>query len=259
MGIDIKIDHINKSSYIKKENIEYYSTNKDLLKSEKIILEKYQHHILDKKILDIGCGGGRTTEHLRKLSKNYIGIDYCQEMIASCKKQYPDLTFIRTDARDMSVFKDQEFDFVIFSYNSIDSIDYNGRLKSLKEIYRILKHGGLFAFSSHNLKYKGIPYKIPLFDSFNPKVFLKNILKKYNHYKFKKLEIHSNGYSILNDPALGFSLLLFYVEKNFQIRLLKEIGFNDIEVVSPDGIFSPISSQIIESPFLYYLGWKGFN
>ncbi|MBA4394790.1 MAG: class I SAM-dependent methyltransferase, partial [Desulfobacca sp.] len=78
------IDSINKKSYIKKKNLNYYSTNKDLLESERALFEKYKHYIRNKKILDVGCGGGRTTEHLRMLSKNYIGIDYCQEMIVSC-------------------------------------------------------------------------------------------------------------------------------------------------------------------------------
>jgi ubiquinone/menaquinone biosynthesis C-methylase UbiE len=256
MGKNKKIDHINKSSYVKKNILKYYSINKDLWESEKTIFEKYKHYIIDKKILDVGCGGGRTTEHLRKLSKKYIGIDYCQEMIASCKKQYPDLIFLQSDARDMSVFKDHEFDFVIFSGNGIDSIDYNGRIKSLKEISRVLKHEGLFAFSSHNLNFKGIPFEIPMFNSFNPKILFKNIVKKYNHYKYKKFEIHSNGYSILNDPAHGFSFLVFYVEKDFQIRLLEEIGIKNIEVIASDGIFSPTASQLMESPYLYYLGWK---
>jgi ubiquinone/menaquinone biosynthesis C-methylase UbiE len=252
----MEIDHINKSSYVKKKNLKYYSSNKNLLESEKTIFEKYKRHIINKKILDIGCGGGRTTEHLRKLSINYIGIDYCQELISSCKRQYPDLTFIQSDARDMSVFKDLEFDFVLFSYNDIELTDYNGRIKSLKEIYRVLKHEGLFAFSSHNISFQDIPFEIPMFNSFNPAILLKNIVKKYNHYKYKKYEVHSKEYSILNDPSLGFSLLIFYVGKDFQIRLLEEIGFNYIEIIASDGIISPTASQLIESPYLYYLGWK---
>ena len=54
----------------------------------------------------------------------------------------------------MNEFKDEEFDYIIFSFNGLDSINHEDRLKGLREIYRVLKQDCLFVFSSHNRNHR---------------------------------------------------------------------------------------------------------
>ncbi len=91
---------------------------------EVMILVKHRECIVDKHILDIGCGSGRTTAILKNLSRGYS-----LDMIESCWKQFDNVHFIHGDVRSMNEFEDGEFDFVMFSFNGLDSINHDDRLK----------------------------------------------------------------------------------------------------------------------------------
>ena len=66
---------------------------------------KYKEYICDKRILDIGCGAGRTSIFQTNFSKFYTGIDYSSKLIEACKAKFEDVLFICCDVRDMSVFE----------------------------------------------------------------------------------------------------------------------------------------------------------
>jgi ubiquinone/menaquinone biosynthesis C-methylase UbiE len=61
------------------------------------------------------------------------------ELVQRVKKKYPNGDFRVGDARDLSQFEDESFDFVLFSYNGIDVISHPDRLRTSREIYRVLK------------------------------------------------------------------------------------------------------------------------
>ena len=103
-----------------------------------------------KRILDIGIGAGRTTPLLTLLSDQYVGIDYAQPMVEAAKQMYPDLDLRVGDARDLSEFAADSFDFVFFSFNGIDTMDEDGRRAVLKAVHRVLAEDGLLAFSTLN-------------------------------------------------------------------------------------------------------------
>lgn len=106
------------------------------------------------KVLDLGVGAGRTTKYLAELSIEYVGIDYSKGMIEIAKHKYKDynnVKFYVADAQNLNFLEDEYFDFIIFSYNGIDYVDYDSRIKIFKEIYRLTKFGGRFCFSTHNL------------------------------------------------------------------------------------------------------------
>jgi SAM-dependent methyltransferase len=108
-------------------------------------------------VLDIGVGGGRTTPYLSRRAGRYLGLDYASSMVEACQKRFPDLEFRCEDATDLSSIPDNSFDIVVFSFNGIDCIPTDdGRRKCFGEVFRVLKPGGKFIFSSHNAKALGV-------------------------------------------------------------------------------------------------------
>lgn len=91
----------------------------------------------------------RTTIGLKKLGfDNVIGVDVSEEMIKKAKENNEDINFEVEDATELS-YSDNKFDGVIFSFNGIMLIPgLDNRKKAFEEIYRVLKPGGLFIFST---------------------------------------------------------------------------------------------------------------
>jgi SAM-dependent methyltransferase len=100
--------------------------------------------------LDIGVGGGRTVPIVRLLTDHYVAVDYLPEMVALCRRSWPDVDVSVADARDLGQFDSGRFGFVLFSFNGIDGIGHADRPRALGEIHRVLEPGGLLVFSTHN-------------------------------------------------------------------------------------------------------------
>lgn len=255
-GRVMNTDLNTKKFYESKKQSKFFSADKNLQKPEIAILEKYINKIKDQNILDIGCGGGRTTEHLRKFSANYTGINYSTEMISCCKMQYPSLTFIQRDVRDLSIFENNSFDFIFFSFNGIDSINHEGRTKALNEIYRVLKPDGLFVFSAHNLHYKNIPYIPRIFTSLNPVVIAKNVIKRVIYIKNSKKEVHTEEYSIINCPSNAYLGYTYYINKGNQVKQLEKNGFKVLDIVDRNGKFVDSKKYDSDNLWFYYVCQK---
>ena len=225
------------ASQINDKNIMVYSDLKEvkqytvhvansLKKPEQAILSNIDNSIKNKKILDIGVGGGRTTKYLTSISNEYIGIDYSSKMIEECKIAFPNQTFFLCDVRDMSMFGNDEFDLVMFSFNGIDYISQDDRIKGLKEIFRILRPGGYFVFSAHNIDQKDLnKFKFVLGRNLVMMPYW-NIYNYINHIKNKKFEQHTETYSIINDRAHNYRLLTYYISQKNQVDQLRDIGFS---------------------------------
>jgi ubiquinone/menaquinone biosynthesis C-methylase UbiE len=102
-------------------------------------------------ILDLGVGGGRTTPYLSGIASRYLGLDYSEEMIRTCRRKFPELEFQVADASDLSRLDDSCFGAVVFAFNGLDYVIPDARRKRcLRECFRILKPNGVLIFSSHN-------------------------------------------------------------------------------------------------------------
>jgi len=124
-----------------------------LWESEKMMIKKY--FIPESRILDIGCGAGRTTIGLYRLGYHLIeGLDLSEAMIAQARRiskelKY-DITFRVGDAACLD-YDDETFEVALFSFNGIMQIPgKENRIKVLKEIKRILKPEGYFLFTTHD-------------------------------------------------------------------------------------------------------------
>ncbi len=132
-----------------------YSTWANLLNAEAVILDRMKRQLPAIRMLDIGIGGGRTTVHFAGAAREYVGIDFDRKMIEACERRFadrgPSVSFLVCDARSMGMFDDSSFDFILFSFNGIDYLSHEDRLKTLREVWRVGRHGQYFVFSSHNL------------------------------------------------------------------------------------------------------------
>lgn len=250
---------MNKKKYESKSVVSSY-INMRLQNPEVMIIVKYREFISGKHVLDIGCGSGRTTAILKNLSSGYIGLDYSFEMIESCRKRFEGVRFLHGDVRGMSEFKDDEFDCVMFSFNGLDSICHDDRLKGLGEIRRVLKLDGLFVFSSHNRNHRyAISRPIMEFSRAPCKQvgnFLKFLKSTSNRLRNKNHQVFNEQYAIINDIAHNYAMLTYYIDKTHQVSQLKSMGFETIEMYDTLGNVLNLGSEDKDSAWIYYVAKK---
>lgn len=94
------------------------------------------------KILDVGCGYGRTLNELHKWGfKNLFGVDFSQGMINRGKKLYPHLDMKKSKGK--LPFDDDTFDSVLLLALLTCIIEDENQKKLMIEIQRVLKDEGI--------------------------------------------------------------------------------------------------------------------
>ena len=102
-------------------------------------------------VLDIGVGGGRTTELLGSGARSYTGIDISPAMLALARTRFPNRDLREGSVVDLTGFADEAFDLVVFSYNGLDALDHADRGAALASLARVCRPDGRVLFSSLNL------------------------------------------------------------------------------------------------------------
>lgn len=103
------------------------------------------------RVLDLGCGAGRTSIGLHELGYAVSAIDLSERLLEIARQRFPQIDFRVMDAANLE-FEDRSFDAAQFSYNGIDCIfPVEQRVRCMREVFRVLKPGGTFILSSHNL------------------------------------------------------------------------------------------------------------
>jgi ubiquinone/menaquinone biosynthesis C-methylase UbiE len=228
---DHKIKDITYLSYNNELAVKAYADMAYLFPAEEIIFKKYFN--LPGKILDLGCGAGRTSNFLYKLGHDVTAIDYSEEMIRKAKEKniLTSIDFKVMNAKYL-LFVDESFDYALFSFNGLDYLYPEAdRLKALREIYRVLKPGGIFAFSSHNSLL--IPNTVRRMFNFVKSAMAGRILKyRWDFQGFGKL-------------------LTYYVSPKKQIKQLAGIGFKNIEIISKYS--NDAKKALFKDPYFSYV------
>ncbi len=212
----------NIDTYKSKESVAHYEKLTKIKDAEMFLIDKY----FSGKVLDLGCGVGRTTKYLADNGFDVLGVEIVEDMVMRAKQIYPKVKFDVGDACKMK-YKDGTFDIVFFSFNGLDYIYPEGRrVVALKEIERVLKKGGYFIYSSHN--------PISLFFKFRPGLLLRSFKegKLLSKYKPEKNASFGTVYTYFATPKHQKRL----IEANTGLKLV-EIVPKSIREIHPHYVF----------------------
>lgn len=224
---------VNRKLYESEEAANYYAQEGFVDREAEILFCILENNT--DRILDLGCGAGRSTKAIYDLGfRKILGVDYSSSMIALARHRYPDLRFEQGDACALN-FSDNSFDIVLFLYQGIDCIESDEkRAAAYKEIFRIIKPGGTFVHSAHNIFWLNTKIRttwIPLLrDVFSRKAFTGS---------YRTLP---HGYG---EETLSFR------KRDFVVYELRCAGFNNIRTVKSRNCIMPIFQ-----PYWHYIAKK---
>lgn len=268
-----------------------YASFDFLLAPERTILEELAPRLAGARMLDLGVGAGRTTLHFAPLVREYVAIDISPDMIEACTRRFDDVawhaTFEVADARDLGRFESASFDFVLFSFNGIDTIGGRGdRRAAIGEIHRVCRPGASFCFSSSNLRFALLRASVPA--SLRSYLRRSPVRALRHPGRLRKVVAESRRWRRLNPdlPAMAaegegtivedrqrheFSTEFYaspadrirtekhYIDPGRQVDQLVSSGFRDVRIFGPDGRRSDERTMRAGPPswWLYYLCVRG--
>jgi len=238
-----------------------------LFAPEARFLSTYRSQLQHSALLDLGIGAGRTTRHFAPICGKYAGIDYAQAMVEQARRNCPAFanSLQEADARNLRCFEDQSFDFVLFSFNGLDCIAPEDRIQVLNEVRRVLRPGGIFSFSSHNLD--SVPFAgswpmAPL-NWANPWQTAYRLLQRTRrNFRIRPLvrqwnaaSVRERGWACFADGGESYEVPLYYVSVEQQTAELEQAGLRLFSVQDRDcrELLAEPSGTVSSDSWLYYL------
>ena len=112
-------------------------------------------------------------------------------------------------------------------------------------------------FSTHNRDYRyfnKLPWQQKIHYNAGYFIFFLHCLYHLpKHYKMKKHEIYTDDYAIINGGDHRFSLFLYYISIDKQLKQLTDVGFSGIEAYDVEGKL--VESDTL-SHWIHYLARK---
>jgi SAM-dependent methyltransferase len=109
-------------------------------------------------LLDVATGPGYVAAAAHERGAHAIGVDFSPAMVTKARDLYPDVAFREGDAERLP-FEDSTFDAVAMNFGML----HLGRPEvAMKEAFRVLKHGGRFAFTVWAKPDEAVGFKVVL-------------------------------------------------------------------------------------------------
>lgn len=241
--------------YRKKNLIATYAAAR-LFPAEAVAFIRYRDDLIDRSVLDLGCGAGRLAVYLEPIVSHYAGFDISPYMVEYCRRRYAG-DFFEGDMRDLSVFGDGAFDTVLAVSNLFDAVSHEDRYRVFAEVRRVLVEGGLLFFSAHNRNYSDLGYGPSLQWSRNPLTLLRHLTDfgkaMANHNRLKAKQRSEDDYALINDSGNNFASLHYYVRREVQLRQLIDLGFEPLECFDSLGCTLASDSDDSHCPSIHYV------
>lgn len=175
-------------------------------------------------VLDVGSGTGNLLAKLKDSKAKLIGIDFSKQGLAICRIKNPEVEVIYFDITKKLPFPDNYFSKIV-SNNTIYTLNFDQQNNCIREIYRILKPGGIFVVS--NVKKNFSPLKIyfaHICKSINTNGFLKTLVMVVKMV-IPTIKIFYYNIKIKKSGAENY---YNFLDADSQIALLKSCGFKNI-------------------------------
>jgi SAM-dependent methyltransferase len=220
--------------------------NRVLRPVEVVLLARYRD-ALSGRVLELGCGAGRILGYLVALGGEVHGVDISPGMVAYCRRHYPGASVHVGDMIDLPEAIVGPFDVIFAPYNVLDVFDDAPRRKLLADMCERLAPAGLLIFSSHNLAFAiagsgraGPAWRVALGKLDRPPSELLRMPLRLperirNRRRLARLARREGDHAILNDPALDYGLLHYYIRPDDQQRQLDQLGYELLECLDLDG------------------------
>jgi SAM-dependent methyltransferase len=254
-----ELDDINRSVWKSPRVLGIFARREGFIdRGEELVFERAARETRGQPILDIGIGAGRTVPLLRAVSTDYVGIDYLEEVVRLARSRHPGVRIERADARDLSRFADDTFALVVFSFNGIDGVAHADRRTVLAEIHRVLRSGGLFAYSTHNLDYRSAgrrpwdrDWRRVMAEPRRTISYAARLPRKIHSYRrLRGLNEYGDGWASLVAPAYDFGVVWHHVTLAEALRELGKSGFtSSVEVYGETSYITNAEHAMVHSGF----------
>ncbi|HEY4529602.1 MAG TPA: class I SAM-dependent methyltransferase [Luteimonas sp.] len=216
-------------------------------------------------VLDLGVGGGRTTAYLYGVARSYRALDISERMAAACRATHPAAEVDVGDARTLEGHHDGAYDLVLFSFNGIDYIAHAERALVLASAWRVLRPGGAFVYSSHNLGVLGgqlpgispvrlVPTPNPVRLAVRGVRALGAMVRRHrNRQLLGARQYLGDGHALVNDESYDHAQLTVYVDPAREAAALVAAGFHDVQTVDARGRIDPPRH---DDPWVYFIARK---
>jgi SAM-dependent methyltransferase len=215
-------------------------TDLALKPAEQRVLDLLRPRLGTMAMLDLGVGTGRTGHSFAPLVGRYVGVDYSPRMIERARAllgERENVELLEGDARDLAGIEGP-FDFALFSFNGIDAVGHEDRLRVLAEVRRLLAPGGRFLFSSHSMGTLPLSTRKHRSKRFagSPLAPLYAVYARLNDIPYgrrvrrvnAKLDLEAGrerGWIVVPGMGHGFRVHDYYVDPEHQLEQLREAGF----------------------------------